>query len=104
MDWCVRNGDCVRACDGSTQVYERRILVKLHNLIIAASLFGIVDIVDDNMIAVEVSQAGVSTVIHADTTGTGCVFKEGEALPIIYEDENNFVITCKKVLDTTPRS
>lgn len=73
--------------------------MKLHNLIIAASLFGIVDIVNDNMIAVEVSHGGLSTVIHADTTGTGCVFKEGEALPIIYEDENNFVITCKKTLD-----
>jgi len=76
--------------------------MKLHNLIIAASLFGIVDIVNDNMIAVEVAQGSVSTVIHADTTGTGCVFREGDALPILYEDEDNFVITCKKVLDTTP--
>ena len=76
--------------------------MKLHNLMIAASLFGIVDIVDDNMIAVEVAHGGVSTIIHADTTGTGCVFREGDALPILYEDEDNFVITCKKVLDTTP--
>jgi hypothetical protein len=76
--------------------------MKLHNLIIAASLFGIVDVVNDNMIAVEVAHAGVTTVIHADTTGTGCVFREGDALPIVYEDEDNFVITCKKVLDSTP--
>ena len=102
MARCIRHRYRLRARNGSTQVYERRILVKLHNLIIAASLFGIVDVVNDNMIAVEVFHGAVSTVIHADTTGTGCVFKEGDALPIVYEDENNFVITCKKVLDTTP--
>ena len=76
--------------------------MKLTNLMLAASLFGIVDVVNDNMIAIEVARAGTVTVIHADTTGTGCVFREGDALPIVYEDEDNFVITCKKVLDSTP--
>tara|TARA_Y100000034_G_C6648695_1_gene283814 strand:+ start:137 stop:367 length:231 start_codon:yes stop_codon:yes gene_type:complete len=76
--------------------------MKLTDLMLAASLLGIVDVVNDNMIAVEVAQGGEATIIHADTTGTGCVFKEGDALPIVYEDEDNFVITCKKVLDTAP--
>jgi len=72
----------------------------LTNLILAASLFGIVDIVEDNMIAVEVATpAGLTTIIHADTSGTGCIFKEGQAIPIRFEDEDNFVITCEKTLD-----
>ena len=73
--------------------------MKLTNLILAASLFGIVDVVNDNMIAIEVAQAGIVTVIHADTTGTGCIFKEGQAIPIQFESENSFVITCEKTLD-----
>tara|TARA_R110000824_G_scaffold258474_2_gene447433 strand:- start:567 stop:803 length:237 start_codon:yes stop_codon:yes gene_type:complete len=73
--------------------------MKLTNLILAASLFGIVDVVNDKMIAIEVAQAGIVTVIHADTTGTGCIFKEGQAIPIQFESENSFVITCEKTLD-----
>jgi len=76
--------------------------MKLTSLILAASLFGIVDIVHDNMIAIEIPGAYEPTIIHADTTGTGCVFREGDAVPIMYEDEDNFVIICKKVLDSTP--
>jgi hypothetical protein len=73
--------------------------MKLTSLIVAAALFGIVDIVNDNMIAVEVATPQGATVIHADTTGTGCVFTEGQAIPIMFDSENNFVVTCDKVLD-----
>jgi len=73
--------------------------MKLTSLIVAAALFGIVDIVNDSMIAVEVVRPQGATVIHADTTGTGCVFTEGQAIPIVFDSENNFVVTCDKVLD-----
>ena len=75
--------------------------MKLTSLIVAAALFGIVDVVNDNMITVEVPSANPAgaSVIHADTTGTGCVFTEGQAIPIVFDGENNFVVTCRNVLD-----
>ena len=76
--------------------------MRFTGLLLAASLFGIVDIVNGSMIAIEVPQNGSYAIIHADTTGTGCIFTEGDAIPIEFEDENNFVITCKKILDRTP--
>ena len=77
--------------------------MKITNLMLAATLFGIVDIVEDNMIAVEVAHpSGTTTIIHADTTGTGCIFKEGQAIPIRVHNENSFAITCEKNLDKLP--
>ena len=77
--------------------------MKLTSLILAASLFGVVDVVHDKMIAVEVATSSGATIIHADTTGTGCVFTEGQAIPIVFDSENNFVVTCDKVLDKHTR-
>tara|TARA_Y100000310_G_scaffold170366_1_gene170504 strand:+ start:320 stop:556 length:237 start_codon:yes stop_codon:yes gene_type:complete len=77
--------------------------MKLTSLILAASLFGVVDVVHDKMIAVEVATPSGATIIHADTTGTGCVFTEGQAIPIVFDSENNFVVTCDKVLDKHTR-
>lgn len=80
--------------------------MNLTTLILAGTLFGIVDIVDESLIAVEVPNphTGDVSIIHADTEGTGCVFTEGQAIPIVFDGDNNFVVTCQKVLDkvTTP--
>mgnify|MGYP003115726508 FL=1 len=75
--------------------------MKLATLVLAGALFGIVDIVDESVIAVEVPnpRTGDVSIIHADTRGTGCVFTEGQAIPIVFDGDNNFVATCRKVLD-----